>query len=89
MSVRPDYYRCWVEARTYSGDVTSMNLECNDLAIALAKKNNLSIRQAWYYMLAIKYLFRLNNKGEPTYNIDKAITCLEELRYQMNKRLVE
>lgn len=88
MSIKPDYYRTWVEVRTYAGDLTSVNLECNDLATSLAKKNNLSIKQAWYYMQAIKYLFRFNNKGEPVYNIDKAITCLEDLKSEMIKRRV-
>lgn len=87
MYIKPNYYKTCVEVRNYSGCKLDVNLECNDLAISLAKKNNLSIKQAWYYMQAIKYIFRFNNKDEPIKDLDKAITNLEQLKYEMEKRI--
>ena len=87
MSIKPDYYKTWVDVRNYSGCRLNVSVECNDLAISLANKNKLSIKQAWYYMLAIKYIFRFNNKDDPIKDLDKAITCLEQLKYEMEKRI--
>ena len=86
MSIKPDYYKVIVEVRSYSGERMDVTLECNDLVVAKKKKNNLTLKQAWYFMSAIKYLFRVNNKGEAQTNIEKAITNLTELEYSLYKR---
>ena len=80
MSIRPNYYKILVNVRDYWGAKISATLECNDLISSLVKKNKLTFIQGWYYGQAIKYLFRINNKGDANENIDKAITCLGNLK---------
>lgn len=88
MKLKPTYYKIFVDVRDYWGNLISASLVCNDLIDALVKKNELTFKQGWFYGQAIKYLFRVNNKGDATENIDKAITCLEDLKSEMIKRRV-
>lgn len=88
MSIKPNYYKILVNVRDYWGKKIFATLECNNLIDALVKKNELTFKQGWIYGMAIKYLFRVNNKGDAIENIDKAITCLEDLKSEMIKRRV-
>lgn len=80
VGIRPNYYKVFVDVRNYAGEKIFATLECNDLIFGLVQKNELTFRQGWYYGQAIKYLFRVNKKGDASENIEKAITCLQNLQ---------
>lgn len=86
VSIRPNYYKAFVDVRNYNGEKIWSTLECNDLIFGLVQKNELTFKQGWYYGQAIKYLFRVNKKGDASENIDKAITCLQNLQESMRHK---
>lgn len=87
MSIKPNYYKVFVDVRDYDGGIKKFaTLECNDLICGLVNKNELTFKQGWYYGQALKYLFRVNKKGDASENIEKAITCLQNLQEAMRHK---
>lgn len=82
-----DYYRVYCRVRNYSGEPHWADVECSDLIRALSDKHKLTRHETWYYNNAIKYLFRLSQKGDMEENIDKAIDYLEYLRLEVRRNV--
>ena len=80
-----DYYYLYCKVGNYSGDAHWADLECHDLIRALIDKNKLTRYETWMYGNAIKYLFRLGQKGDMEENVAKAISYLTELQLEIRK----
>ena len=79
------YYYMYCKVRNYSGEPHWAYLECQDLIRALSDKNRLTRHETWMYGNAIKYLFRLGNKGDMEENVEKAISYLTDLQLEIRR----
>ena len=80
-----DYYRVYCRVTNYSGEAHWADLECHDLIRALIDKNKLTRYETWLYGNAIKYLFRLGQKGDMEENVSKAISYLNDLQLEIRR----
>lgn len=75
----PEYYKISVSAKIRANGYDYVDLECKDLIDALIEKSGFEGIDAFYYGNVIKYIFRMNRKGNAHFDAEKAINYLNEL----------